>query len=94
MGYVKKRSLPSVVGGVTFGGLLLGSGVLITRGESYQGHALASSVTGMLSIAMARRYVSAGYKFMPAGLVASIGMIGFAYNAKKAIEWMPDSKSD
>jgi len=92
VGYFKKGSVPSLVAGLTFGGLLVGSGVLITKGESYQGHALASGVTGVMTLAMAQRFFSTG-KFMPAGMVATLGAVGLAYNVKKALEWMPE-KSD
>jgi uncharacterized membrane protein (UPF0136 family) len=88
MGYFKKGSTISLVAGLTFGGLLVGSGILISQGESYKGHALASGVTGAMTLAMGQRFVSTG-KFMPAGMVASLGAIGLAYNVKKAVEWMP-----
>mmetsp|Transcript_6558 Transcript_6558/g.15950 ORF Transcript_6558/g.15950 Transcript_6558/m.15950 type:complete len:114 (-) Transcript_6558:2278-2619(-) len=89
MGYVKKRSVPSLAAGITFGGLLVGSGILISKNESFKGHALASGATGIMSVAMAQRFF-ATKKFMPAGMVATLGAAGFAYNAKKAIEWWPD----
>ncbi|KAG7351779.1 transmembrane protein [Nitzschia inconspicua] len=92
VGYFKKGSVPSLVAGLTFGGLLIGSGVLITQGESYKGHVLASGVTGLMTLAMGQRFLASG-KFMPAGMVATLGAAGLAYNAKKAIEWMPE-KSD
>lgn len=88
MGYAKKGSKMSLLAGLTFGGLLVGSGVLISQGESYQGHALASGTTGVMTVAMGQRFLSTG-KFMPAGMVASLGAIGLAYNVKKTIEWMP-----
>jgi uncharacterized membrane protein (UPF0136 family) len=92
VGYFKKGSVPSLVAGLTFGGLLIGSGVLITQGESYKGHVLASGVAGLMTVAMGHRFLSTG-KFMPAGMVATLGAAGLAYNVKKAIEWMPE-KSD
>lgn len=90
MGYMKKGSKISMAAGLTFGGLLIGSGVLITKGESFQGHTLASGCTGVVTVAMGQRFFKSG-KFMPAGLVASLGAVGLAYNVKKAIEWMPDN---
>ena len=89
MGYFKKGSTMSLVAGLSFGGLLIGSGMLISKGESYKGHALASGVTGLMTIAMGQRFLSTG-KFMPAGMVASLGAIGLAYNIQKTIEWMPE----
>ena len=91
MGFAKKRSVPSLAAGVTCGSLLVGSGILISKNESFQGHALASGVTAAAAGAMGVRFVKTG-KFMPAGLVASLGAVGFAYNAKKALEWWPDSE--
>jgi uncharacterized membrane protein (UPF0136 family) len=91
MGYFKKGSAVSLMAGLTFGGLLIGSGVLIAQGESYKGHALASGVTGAMTLAMGQRFLSTG-KFMPAGMVATIGAVGLAYNVKKAIEWMPEEE--
>ena len=88
MGYFKKGSTMSLMAGLTFGGLLVGSGVLITKGESYKGHALATGVTGTMALAMGQRFVSTG-KFMPAGVVASLAAVGLAYNASKTLEWMP-----
>mmetsp|Transcript_60502 Transcript_60502/g.174549 ORF Transcript_60502/g.174549 Transcript_60502/m.174549 type:complete len:115 (+) Transcript_60502:93-437(+) len=89
MGYLKKGSKISLLAGMTFGGLLIGSGVLITNGESFKGHSLAAGCTGVMTVAMGHRFLKTG-KFMPAGLVASLGAVGLAYNVKKAIEWMPD----
>jgi uncharacterized membrane protein (UPF0136 family) len=88
MGYMKKGSTMSLVAGLTFGGLLVGSGILISQGESFKGHALASGVTGTMALAMGQRFISTG-KFMPAGMVATLGVAGLAYNAKKTLEWMP-----
>lgn len=89
MGYFKKGSTMSLVAGLSFGSLLIGSGILITKGENYKGHALASGVTGLMTIAMGQRFLSSG-KFMPAGMVTTLGAIGLAYNVQKALEWMPE----
>ena len=89
MGYVKKKSVMSAAAGLTFGGLLIGSGVLISQGESYKGHALATGATGVMTLAMGQRFLSTG-KFMPAGMVAALGAAGLAYNLQKTLEWMPD----
>ena len=93
MGYLRKGSMISLVAGMTFGGLLIGSGVLITNGESFKGHSLAAGCTGLMTVAMGQRFVSTG-KFMPAGMVACLGAVGLAYNVKKAIEWMPEKNGE
>jgi uncharacterized membrane protein (UPF0136 family) len=89
MGYFRKGSTMSLAAGVGFGGLLVGSGILISQNESYKGHLLASGVTGLMTVAMGQRFLSTG-KFMPAGMVAALGAVGLAYNVKKAMEWMPE----
>lgn len=91
MGFAKKRSTPSLIAGVACGSLLVGSGVLISKNESFRGHALASGVNGIMAAAMAKRYASSR-KFMPAGLVAVLGSVGFAYNVRKTLEWWPESE--
>ena len=30
--------------------------------------------------------------FRPVGMVATLGVLGCAYNGKKALEWMPEEK--
>ena len=89
MGYFRRGSTISLLAGLSFGGLLLGSGVMITKGDYFKGHMLASGVTGAMTMTMGHRFLSTG-KFMPAGMVASLGAIGLAYNVKKALEWMPE----
>ena len=94
VGYARKGSAPSLVTGLACGGLLIGSGVLISKNEAYHGHALASGTTGVMTLATGKRFISSGGKFMPAGLVATIGAAGFAYNVTKALEWMPDNSDE
>ncbi|CAB9502398.1 Transmembrane proteins 14C [Seminavis robusta] len=93
MGYVKKGSAPSLVAGVAFGSMLIGSGYIIAKTDSqYEGHALATGASGIMALGMAQRYMKTG-KMMPAGIVAILGAAACAYNAKKSMEWAP-SKSD
>jgi len=89
MGYLRKGSTISLLAGLGFGGALVGSGILIAQNESFKGHVLASGATSVMTVAMGQRFLSSG-KFMPAGMVAALGAVGLAYNAKKAIEWMPE----
>lgn len=88
MGFAKKGSKASLLAGLTFGGLLIGSGVMISGEHQYEGHALATGASGIMALAMGQRFISSG-KFMPAGLVATLGAACCAYNLKKAIEWAP-----
>ena len=89
MGFAKKRSVPSLAAGFTCGSLLIGSGVLISKNESFRGHSLASGVTGVMTAAMAVRFAKT-QKFVPAGVLASLSAVGFAYNVQKVVEWWPD----
>lgn len=89
MGYVRKGSKASLMAGITFGSLLLGSGFLIARTDNvYEGHLLATGASGVMAAAMGQRFV-ATQKFMPAGLVAVLGTVACAYNLHKAREWAP-----
>ena len=94
-GFAKKRSAPSLVAGMACGSLLVGSGVLISKNESLQGHGLAAGVTGIVTAAMVKRSfftsTTQTFKFMPAGMIATIGAAGCAYNVKKTLEWWPDN---
>ena len=92
MGYARKGSKASLLAGLTFGGILLGSGYMIAKTENiYEGHLLASGTSGLMAAAMAQRFMSTG-KFVPAGLVAIIGAGACAYNIQKAREWAPSKE--
>mmetsp|Transcript_9282 Transcript_9282/g.11113 ORF Transcript_9282/g.11113 Transcript_9282/m.11113 type:complete len:114 (+) Transcript_9282:198-539(+) len=88
VGYFKKGSTPSLLAGLTFGGLLIGSGVLISGDSQFEGHALATGTSSVMSLGMGFRFLKTG-KFMPAGLVAALGAGAAAYNLNKALEWAP-----
>ena len=91
MGFFRRGSTMSLVAGLGFGGIMIGSGVLISKGECYDGHRVGAAASGVLTAAMGQRFLASG-KFMPSGLVATIGAVGLAYNVQKAIEWKPDPK--
>ena len=91
MGYVKKGSQISLIAGLSMGSLLLASGYMIAKTDYiYEAHLLASATSGIMSIAMGHRYIQT-MKFMPAGIVATIGTAACAYNVMKAIEWAPSA---
>ena len=49
LGYIRKGSTPSLIAGLTFGSLLLGSGYMIAKTDSqYQAHLLASGTSGLM----------------------------------------------
>ena len=94
VGYLRKGSKASLAAGLTAGSLLLGSSYLIAKTDNvYEGHLLATGTSGLMALAMGKRYLASG-KFMPAGLVAAVGVVACAYNANKSLEWAPSGKSD
>jgi uncharacterized membrane protein (UPF0136 family) len=86
VGYFKKGSKASLGAGVVCGGLLIGSGVMISGENQYNGHLLASGTSSLMALGMGSRYLKTG-KVMPAGVVAAMGIVSCAYHAKKALEW-------
>ncbi len=85
-GYFKKGSKASLGAGLVCGGLLIGSGVLISGENQYEGHLLATGTSSLMGLGMGSRYLKTG-KVMPAGIVAALGVVSAAYHAKKTLEW-------
>ena len=73
MGYVKAKSLPSLISGILFGVLLLISGVGIQEGAKLS-FAIALALTVVLMLIMGLRFVKSK-KFMPAGLITLLSAI-------------------
>jgi len=93
IGYFKKSSKASLGAGIVFGGLLISSGVMISKGDHvYEGHLLACSTSGVMTLAMGHRFLSTG-KFMPSGVIAILGAIATGYHIQKALEWSPTGKT-
>ena len=86
MGYYKKGSKASLGAGLVCGSLLIGSGVLISGDNQFEGHTLATVTSGLMSAGMGQRYLKTG-KIMPAGIVAAAGAVSMAFHAKKALDW-------
>jgi Transmembrane proteins 14C len=81
---------------LSIGSLMFASSYMIAKTDRvYEGHLLGAGSAGVMALAMGQRYLSAsgGGKFMPAGLVAVLGVTACAYNAAKAAEWAPSSSS-
>ena len=92
VGYLRKGSKASLISGLAVGSLLLGSGYMIAKTDQvYEGHLLASGASGVMALAMGQRFMSTG-KFMPAGLVATLGAAACAYNVHKSREWAPSKE--
>jgi uncharacterized membrane protein (UPF0136 family) len=89
IGYLRKKSQISLIAGLSVGSMLLTSGYMIAKTDNvFEAHVLAATSSGVMSMAMGRRYVQT-MKFMPAGIVATLGTLACAYNVMKAIEWAP-----
>jgi len=85
MGFLTKKSKASLMAGSTFGGLLMLSAYLISyKKNSTTGNKLGSSVAGMLTYVMGKKFM-ASKKFMPAGLIALLGGVAFVYNIIEVI---------
>ncbi|KAJ1476870.1 hypothetical protein T484DRAFT_1823365 [Baffinella frigidus] len=46
--FVKKRSVPSLIGGLSAGALFMGSGLLLQKGQNKNGHMLALATSLLL----------------------------------------------
>jgi len=73
MGYVKKKSVPSLAAGLLFGSLATYGAYSVSRNETFLP---ALGTTGLLTGVMGARALKSG-KLMPAGLIAllSLGML-------------------
>ena len=78
MGFVTKGSKASLIAGSTFGGLLLVSAFLTSQ-KKLIGNMLGTGVSGMLTYTMGKKFLKSG-KFMPAGLIAGLGIASFIFN--------------
>eukprot|EP00048_Salpingoeca_helianthica_P015666 m.227893 g.227893 ORF g.227893 m.227893 type:complete len:101 (+) comp17353_c0_seq1:34-336(+) len=81
IGFTKKGSVPSLVAGLTSGGILTYFSHQASHGNAKFGHQGALVVTVAMALMMGNRAFRSG-KFMPAGLVASIAALAAVWNAK------------
>lgn len=73
LGYVKAKSLPSLISGVVFGLALLISGAGIWQG-SKASPTIALLLAAVLLVMMGMRYLKTK-KFMPAGMIAVLSAV-------------------
>ena len=85
-GFLKRQSIPSLVGGVTLGGSMLGGGMLIDKGEDLQGHTVSLAASTALTASMGYRFATTR-AIMPAGVLTVAGALSSAYHAKKVNDW-------
>eukprot|EP00293_Proteomonas_sulcata_P014492 CAMPEP_0184311866 /NCGR_PEP_ID=MMETSP1049-20130417/46080_1 /TAXON_ID=77928 /ORGANISM="Proteomonas sulcata, Strain CCMP704" /LENGTH=97 /DNA_ID=CAMNT_0026627607 /DNA_START=27 /DNA_END=317 /DNA_ORIENTATION=- len=84
--FFKKGSKASLIASGIIGTAFIGSGLIIQGGQNRNGHAIAALASLALVGGMAPRAVKTG-KFMPAGLVASLGAVSGIYQAHKVNQW-------
>ncbi len=72
MGYLKAKSMASLIAGLVFGVLLILCGLAISAGKPV-GLQAGAAISLVLAVVMGRRFL-ATKKFMPAGLVAGLGL--------------------
>lgn len=73
MGYVSKKSMPSLIAGAAFGLALIGSGFL-TFQQRFFGMVAALVLTLLLTVFFGIRLKKTG-KFMPAGMVLLLSLV-------------------
>jgi len=86
IGYMQRKSVPSLVAGVGIGSLYAYSAYLISNGQSENGHLLATVTSTALTLVMGNRWRRTG-NAMPAALLTGVGVGAGVYNGIKWNEW-------
>ena len=84
-GYVKAKSMPSLIGGFACSSLYIASGYMINKGEPEMGYAVGLATSSFVAAGFGARSMKAT-KPVPISL-AVLGLAGAAYNFKKYQEW-------
>lgn len=84
IGYMTAGSIPSLIMGITFGLLLLGSGWALTK-KSTLAHFSAVTLSTILALFFLYRF-GITWKIMPAGMMAAISLLvlGYFFMPRKA----------
>ncbi|KAH7479319.1 hypothetical protein PRIC1_009134 [Phytophthora ramorum] len=85
-GYLKTKSVPSLVAGVTLGAGFGVAGFLLQKGEMTNGHGVALLVSSITMGAMGLRAVRTK-KPLPV-TIASLGALSAAYHTQRFTEWI------
>ena len=83
---MKKKSLPSLLGGLVVGGVMIIAGGLISSGSDFNGHLVGASGSALLVGVGMSRYLKTS-KMMPALPMVALGIISSGYHFQKAYEW-------
>lgn len=86
MGYVKAKSVPSLIGGLTFAGAYAATGYIIQTRDAFTGHSVGCAASVVLMTMMGMRLMRTK-KMMPAGMLTAAGALGTAYHGYKAKQW-------
>jgi len=86
VGYMKSRSVMSLLGGCGVGVAYAIAGLSIDKNEAERGHAVAFCASAALAAMMGRRYKKTR-ALVPAGLLAGVGVAAAAYHGAKYRQW-------
>ncbi|PNW78719.1 hypothetical protein CHLRE_09g387838v5 [Chlamydomonas reinhardtii] len=86
MGYVKKKSLPSLLGGLAFGAAYGATAWTIQNHDAYVGHTVGAATSAVMATMMGLRLAKTK-KVMPSGILTGLGLLGLLYHANKARQW-------
>jgi uncharacterized membrane protein (UPF0136 family) len=84
--FFRRGSVASAAASSAFAASYAFSGYLITDSREARGHTLACATGLTLGTVMGSRFLRSG-RFMPAGMVASLGLASGLYHGVKANEW-------
>lgn len=85
IGYMRKGSVPSLIGGVGLSSLFLYSAYTINNGDSKLGHDIALVASALTTGAMGSQYLKK--RTAVPGVVAALGAASTAYQLNKCMEW-------
>lgn len=86
IGFMRARSMTSLIGGLGSSALMLGSAFLIQNGDDLNGHALGCATSTSVAAGMGYRAMAAK-KGRSAGLIALVAAASAAYHGKKVNDW-------
>ncbi|KAG2484877.1 hypothetical protein HYH03_016361 [Edaphochlamys debaryana] len=86
MGYVRKKSLPSLLGGLTLGAAYGATAYIIQTHDALLGHQVGAATSVVLATMMGVR-LARTKKVMPAGVLAGVGALASFYHIQKARQW-------
>ena len=93
LGYIKKKSVPSLVAGSLIGLSYAYSSYLMRQGEHRSGHGVALTTSVILVAALGPRFYRTR-QFMPSGLLTGVGLLTIPYQAMKFSEWSETEETE